>query len=49
MKLRRALLWSGLLFGLLPALLLAADKTKGQVSVQWLGHAAFKITSVSGK
>jgi len=42
-------LWSGLLFGLLPAVSLAADKVQGQVSVQWLGHAAFKITSVSGK
>lgn len=49
MKIVRALMWSGLLFGLLPALTLAAEKTKGQVSVQWLGHAAFKITSVSGK
>ena len=49
MKLRRALLWSGLLVGLLPGLSPAADNTKGQVSVQWLGHAAFKITSVSGK
>ncbi len=49
MKILHALLWSWLLFGLLPALSPAADKTKGQVSVQWLGHAAFKITSVSGK
>ncbi len=49
MKIVRALMWSGLLFGLFPALTLAAEKTKGQVSVQWLGHAAFKITSVSGK
>lgn len=49
MKARRVLLWTGLLFGLLPALVSAADKSKGQVSVQWLGHAAFKITSVSGK
>ncbi|MEK7759445.1 MAG: metal-dependent hydrolase, partial [Pseudomonadota bacterium] len=49
MKVLRELLWSGLLFGLLPALSLAADKAEGQVSVQWLGHAAFKITSVSGK
>jgi len=49
MKSRRVLLWSGLLLGLLPALPLAADKAKGQVSVQWLGHAAFKITSASGK
>jgi L-ascorbate metabolism protein UlaG (beta-lactamase superfamily) len=49
MKLRRALLWSGLLFGLLPGMSLATDNTKGRVSVQWLGHAAFKITSVSGK
>jgi L-ascorbate metabolism protein UlaG (beta-lactamase superfamily) len=49
MKKVRALLWSGFLLGMLPALSLAADETKGQVSVQWLGHAAFKITSVSGK
>jgi L-ascorbate metabolism protein UlaG (beta-lactamase superfamily) len=28
---------------------LSADKPAGQVTVQWLGHAAFKLTSVSGK
>ncbi|HJW81004.1 MAG TPA: metal-dependent hydrolase [Acidiferrobacterales bacterium] len=49
MKVLRVLLWSGLLFGFLPAWSLAADKAAGQVLVQWLGHAAFKITSVSGK
>ena len=49
MKMVRALLWSVLLFSLFPAFSLAADQNKGQVSVQWLGHAAFKITSVSGK
>jgi L-ascorbate metabolism protein UlaG (beta-lactamase superfamily) len=47
LRIHRVLLWSGLLFGLFPVL--AADKAEGQVSVQWLGHAAFKITSVSGK
>ena len=49
LRIHRVVLWSGLLFGLLPAVSLAADKAQGQVSVQWLGHAAFKITSVSGK
>ena len=49
MKVLRVLLWSGLLFGFFPAWSLAADKAAGQVLVQWLGHAAFKITSVSGK
>lgn len=49
MKTRHVLLWSGLLLGLFPTLSLAADKAEGQVSVQWLGHAAFKLTSVSGK
>ena len=49
MQIRR-ILWSvGLLFGLIPTLSLAADKVAGQVTVQWLGHAAFKLTSVSGK
>ena len=48
-RIHRVVLWSGLLFGLFPAWSLAADKAQGQVSVQWLGHAAFKITSVSGK
>ena len=48
-RFRVVLCWSGLVCGLLPALSLAADKADGQVSVQWLGHAAFKITSVSGK
>lgn len=49
MKLLRALLWSGLLIGCDPLLSMAADKAEGQVSVQWLGHASFRITSVSGK
>ena len=49
LRIHRVVLWSGLLFGLFPAWSLAADKAQGQVSVQWLGHAAFKITSVSGK
>ena len=26
-----------------------SDGKKGKVTVQWLGHAAFKITSVKGK
>lgn len=43
------LCWSGLMWVLLPMMSLAADKSPGQVTVQWLGHAAFKITSVSGK
>ncbi|MBT9612950.1 MAG: MBL fold metallo-hydrolase, partial [Burkholderiales bacterium] len=38
-----------LLLCLIPALSLAADKVAGQVTVQWLGHAAFKLTSLSGK
>jgi L-ascorbate metabolism protein UlaG (beta-lactamase superfamily) len=37
------------LLSLLPALAPAADKPAGKVKVQWLGHAAFKLTSVSGK
>jgi len=41
--------WAGLLIGLLPVLSLAAGKPEGQVTVQWLGHAAFKLTSVTGK
>lgn len=39
----------GLLFCLMPPLSLAAGKTEGQVTVQWLGHAAFKLTSVTGR
>ncbi len=46
---RRILCCFGLLFSLMPALSLAADKAAGQVTVQWLGHAAFKLTSVTGK
>ncbi len=49
MKILRELLWSGLLLVLLPVSAVAANKTEGQVSVQWLGHAAFKFISVSGK
>lgn len=26
-----------------------ADRPEGPVAVQWLGHAAFKITTVQGK
>lgn len=48
-KIRRGLCCAGLVFGLLPVLVQAADKAPGQVTVQWLGHAAFKLTSVSGK
>ena len=47
--LRRGLCCAGLVFGLFPALAQAADKPPGRVTVQWLGHAAFKLTSVSGK
>jgi L-ascorbate metabolism protein UlaG (beta-lactamase superfamily) len=39
----------GLLLGLSTLPSPAADKPAGQVKVQWLGHAAFKLTSVSGK
>ena len=45
----RGLCCAALVFGLFPALVQAADKLPGQVTVQWLGHAAFKLTSVSGK
>ncbi len=42
-------LWCGLLLGLFPGWLVAAEKPAGTVTVQWLGHAAFKLTSVNGK
>lgn len=42
-------LWCGLLFGLIPAWAHAAEKPVGSVTVQWLGHAAFKLTSVDGR
>lgn len=39
-----------LLIGLLPGLAPASERPpNGQVTVQWLGHAAFKLTSVRGK
>lgn len=45
-RLAVAVLW----VGLLPGHALAAErKPAGQVTVEWLGHAAFKLTSVSGK
>ena len=48
-QIRRILGYLGLLFGFIPALSLAADKVASQVTVQWLGHASFKLTSVAGK
>ena len=48
-RIRRILGYLGLLFGFIPALSLAADKVTSQVTVQWLGHASFKLTSVAGK
>lgn len=48
-RIRRILGYLGLLFGFIPALSLAADKVASQVTVQWLGHASFKLTSVAGK
>ena len=47
---RNRRIWVALLLGLLPVLSMAADpNATGQVTVQWLGHAAFRLTSVSGK
>ena len=47
---RNRRIWVALLLGLLPVLSMAADpNATGQVTVQWLGHAAFKLTSVGGK
>ena len=48
-RIRRILGYLGLLFGFIPTLSLAADKVTSQVTVQWLGHASFKLTSVAGK
>lgn len=42
-------LWCGLLLGLIPVWAHAAGKPVGPVTVQWLGHAAFKLTSVDGR
>jgi L-ascorbate metabolism protein UlaG (beta-lactamase superfamily) len=49
LRIRRRGQWVGLLLGLFPVLTLAAGPGAGQVTVQWLGHAAFKLTSVTGK
>jgi L-ascorbate metabolism protein UlaG (beta-lactamase superfamily) len=48
MRMTSVLLCAGLLAGLLPSRAPAAEAA-GQVTVQWLGHAAFKLTSVTGK
>ena len=44
---RRIIIFSVLVMGLTTAMVHA--ETNGKVMVQWLGHAAFKITSVTGK
>jgi len=49
-RVRGRLALAVLLVGVLPGLATAAErKPAGQVTVEWLGHAAFKLTSVSGK